>query len=279
MEVTMTILVFVLGLCLGSFLNVVIYRLPREETDISHPRRSVCPRCDHSIAWYDNLPLVSYIMLRGRCRHCGERISPRYPLVELIAGILTVAVFFKSGLTIRAVAELYLVMALTAISFIDLEEMIIPDLITLPGMVIGLAAAVASPQLELTGLWLGTRLFDWGLTNFRLISLIGSVLGLVLGGGIIWLIFEGYYLWRKEEGIGGGDFTLMAMIGAFLGWRSIFLTIFFGSVLAMLAAVGMSIRKGEFLSPRMKLPFGPFLSLAALIYLFFGPRILAWYLG
>ena len=126
-------LIFVLGLCLGSFLNVVIYRLPREGVSINNPPRSACPACGASIAWYDNLPLVSYLILRGRCRSCRIGISPRYPLIELMCGILVLAVYIKSGLSPRALAETYLVLALVAVTFIDLDWMVIPDAITLPG--------------------------------------------------------------------------------------------------------------------------------------------------
>ena len=140
------LIIFILGLCLGSFLNVVIYRLPREGVSINSPRRSVCPKCQAHIAWYDNLPLISYLVLTGRCRHCRTGISLRYPFIELTAGLLTLAVFYKSGLSLRAAAELYLVMSLLAITFIDLDEMIIPDALTLPGMVIALAASVVAPD-------------------------------------------------------------------------------------------------------------------------------------
>ena len=274
--IILKILVFILGLCLGSFMNVVIHRLPRDGVSIGSPRRSVCPCCGGSIAWYDNLPLLSYILLRGRCRHCKKGISWRYPVVELICGLLVLAAFNRTGLNPRVLAEIYFVLALVAITFIDLEHMIIPDAVTVPGMIIAVAASLLAPDLRLIGLWLGTWLFELGVTNIRLLSFCGSVLGLLLGGGLIWAIFQLYFLWRKEEGIGGGDFTLLAMIGAFLGWRAVLLTIFFGSLSALAAAVIVGIRQGGF-SGRMKMPFGPFLSLAALVALFFGERILAWY--
>ena len=276
--VLLRILVFILGLCLGSFLNVLIYRLPKEGLSISRPRRSVCPSCNNPIAWYDNIPLLGYILLLGRCRHCRLPISPRYPLVELMAGLLALAVFLKSGIGLRGLAELYLVLALLAITFIDLDEMVIPDAITLPGMVIGLAAGILAPDFHLVGPWLGGKIMAWGVTDYRWLSAIGSVLGLILGGGSIWLIFQTYYLVRKEEGIGGGDFTLLAMIGAFLGWRSVLMTIFMGSITAMIAALAIAVRQGSF-DAQMKLPFGPFLSMGALIYLFFGEIIIRWWLG
>lgn len=268
------ILVFILGASLGSFLNVVIYRLPRG-LSLIRPGSS-CPACGARIAWSDNVPLLSYFLLRGRCRRCGGTISARYPMVELMAGLLTLAVFVKSGPSLRALAELYLVLGLVAVTFIDLEAMIIPDRITLPGMAVGLGAAVLAPDQTLLGPWLGGWLMEAGLTQFRLLSLSGSILGLLLGGGLVWVIFQLYYLVRKEEGIGGGDFTLLAMIGAFLGWRAVLVTMFLGSVAGLAAAVGTGLRQGE-LRARMKLPFGPFLSLGALIYLFYGESLLRWY--
>ena len=276
--VIVKILVFVVGLCLGSFLNVVIYRLPREGVSVTQPARSECPSCQAPIAWYDNLPLISYAILMGRCRHCRTSISIRYPLVELISGLLTLAVFMKSGASVRFLADLYLVLALVAITYIDLDEMIIPDAITMPGIAIGLAAAIITPSPQLIGPWLGGHLMAWGVESYRWLGVIGSILGMIIGGGTVWIIFQAYFLWRKEEGIGGGDFTLLAMIGACLGWRAVFITIFFGSLAALATAVIMAVRAGEF-HPQMKLPFGPFLSLAALVYLFFGEQILRWYLG
>jgi len=270
------ILIFVLGLCLGSFLNVVIYRLPKEGQSILRPRRSVCPSCRAPIAWYDNLPLVSFFVLGGRCRHCRQPISWRYPLVELMAGLLTLAVFYQYGFSFRTLAGLYLVLALIAITYIDLDEMVIPDALTLPGMALALAAAVISPDPGLIGPWLGGRLMEWDLVSLRWLSLIGSGLGLVLGGALVWIIFQVYYLVRKEEGIGGGDFTLLAMIGAFLGWRAVLFTVFLGSIAGVVAVGIMAAREKE-LSLQMKLPFGPFLALAALIYLFFGEAVLRWY--
>ena len=193
---------FIIGICLGSFLNVVIYRLPKG-LSIVKPR-SMCPACGKQIAWYDNLPLVSYLILRGRCRGCGVGISARYFMVELVAGFLTVAVYIRFGLNLRAVIWLYFALSLVAITFIDLDEMIIPDRITLPGIVIGLIAAIILPDLILIGPWLGSKLLDLGLTGFRLHSLIGSILGMFLGGGIIWLIFNLYFFnstggryWRR----------------------------------------------------------------------------------
>jgi leader peptidase (prepilin peptidase)/N-methyltransferase len=275
-ELGIKIFIFMFGICLGSFLNVVIHRLPRGQS-LVRPG-SHCPSCGVAISWYDNLPLISFLMLRGQCRHCGVTIPIRYFSVELITGLLTLALFVKFGLHPRTLFLLYLVLALIAITYIDLAEMIIPDKITLPGIALGLVSAVWFPEWTLAGPWLDERLVGWGITNFRLISLIGSVLGMFIGGALVWLIFNLYFLIRKEEGIGGGDFTLLSMIGAFLGWRSVFFSLFLGAMIGVVAAAGVVIQKRK-LDSKMRLPFGPFLSIAALIYLFFGESILRWYLS
>ena len=237
----------------------------------------MCPQCGAHITWYDNLPLLSYLILRGRCRKCNARISPRYLFVEFIVALLTLAVYMKFGFTLRALFSLYLVLSLVAITFIDLDEMIIPDKITLPGITLGLLAAIIVPDWSLVGPWMGGWLISLGLTNFRLLSLSGSVLGLFLGGALVWFIFKLYYLVRKEEGIGGGDFTLLSMIGAFLGWRSVFVSLFLGAIIGVAIVIVAAVWHHK-LEARQRLPFGPFLSLAALIYLFYGEALIHWYL-
>ncbi|MFH1139535.1 MAG: prepilin peptidase [Pseudomonadota bacterium] len=278
MSVSMNVAVFVLGLCLGSFINVVIYRLPRDDVTISRPRRSACPHCGGSIAWHDNLPIVSYLFLKGKCRHCGHRISWRYPVVELLCGLLCLAVFFKTGLGLRTVAGFYFVLALVAITYIDLDHWIIPDVITFPGMVVGLAASFLAPDPGLIGVFLGAEFIAWGVSDLRFLSLIGSGLGLALGGLLPYGIMKLYAFLRKQEGMGGGDLTLLAMIGAFLGWRAVLMTLFFGSAAALVGAIFVAKRDGGF-GLQMPVPFGPFLSLAALVNMFFGESILRWYLG
>ena len=275
-ELGIKIFIFLFGICLGSFINVVIYRLPIGLSLIRPGSR--CPSCGVAIAWYDNLPLLSFLILRGRCRDCGAAISARYFSVELISGFLAVALYIKFGLNPRTIFLLYLVLALVAITYIDLAEMIIPDKITYPGIALGLVSAVWFPDWTLAGPWLNGRLTGWGLTDFRLISLAGSVFGMFLGGALVWLIFNLYFLIRKEEGIGGGDFTLLSMIGAFLGWRSVFVSLFLGAMIGLVGVAVIAVQKKK-LDSRMRLPFGPFLSLAALIYLFFGETILKWYLS
>jgi len=270
------VFVFAFGISLGSFLNVVIYRLPKN-LSLVRPGSS-CPACQARIRWYDNIPLVSYLLLRGRCRQCSASISPRYFTVELIAGLLCVAIYHHYGLTPRMPFLIYFSLSLVALTYIDLDEMIIPDKITYPAIVIGLLASILAPSMTLTGPRLGLTLMHLGLDSLRLVSLAGSVLGLFVGGGIVWLIYNLYYLVRKEEGIGGGDFTLLSMIGAFLGYRAVLISLFFGSMIALAVVVVIGIKDRDF-DLKMKLPFGPFLSLAALIYVFFGEAFLLWYLS
>lgn len=272
---------FVLGLCLGSFLNVVIHRLPRQ-ISLIRPGSS-CPVCHHPIRVYDNIPVLGYILLKGRCRDCGNPISLRYPAIELVSGFLVLAVFYKWGpeLNLYSVTHLisgtYLALALLAITYTDLDTMSIPDLITLPGVAIGVTAAIAVPDPGLIGPWLGAVLGDFGLSNIRLLSLAGSTLGIFLGGGIVFLLNFMSQLILKRDGIGLGDFTLLSMVGAFLGWRAVFFTIFAGSIIALVILLFQSL-VGEKLKMGKEIPFGPFLSLAAMIYLFFGEAIFAWYL-
>lgn len=243
---------FILGAVVGSFLNVCIYRLPKNESVVFPP--SHCPNCDYKIRWYDNIPVLSYLFLRGRCRKCGERISIQYPLVELLNGALTLGLFLRFGLT-PAFGVLFLFCsALVVVTFIDLEHKIIPDVITLPGIVIGFAASFLFPQ------------FGW----------VNSLIGILAGGGSLLLVGAGYELITKKEGMGGGDIKLLAMMGAFFGWKAILFIIFVASLVGSVIGIGVMLAQKK--DSTFAIPFGPFLSSAAVIYLFFGNRIIYWYL-
>lgn len=246
------IFVFLFGIAVGSFLNVCIYRLPRS-LSIVHPR-SMCPHCGREIAFYDNIPILSYLYLRRRCRHCGATISLRYPLIEFVSGLFAVAVFSRYGLSLEGLFIYALISALLVITFIDIDYRIIPDVITYPGVVIGFFSSLV-----------------------RDISYKESLTGIILGGGILFLVASGYYLFTKKEGMGGGDIKLLAMIGAFLGWKGVVFTIFAGSAIGAVAgaAVAFYTRKGR----KMAIPFGPFLSIGALLFLFKGPEIINWYIA
>jgi leader peptidase (prepilin peptidase)/N-methyltransferase len=244
---------FLFGTLIGSFLNVCIYRLPAGRS-IVRPGSS-CPKCGHSIRWWENIPIISWIFLRARCSSCGASISVRYPLVELLTGLLSMLLIYKFGLTINYLVYLLFTAALIAITFIDLDHRIIPDSISLPGILVGFAVSFIVPRP----------------------SPLDSLIGIVLGGGILYLITWGYYLLTKKIGMGGGDIKLLAMIGAFLGWQSLPLVIFVSAMTgSVIGLVMMAVAKG---GRYYQIPFGPFLALGALVDLFAGDQILNWYLS
>jgi leader peptidase (prepilin peptidase)/N-methyltransferase len=237
----------VFGSIVGSFLNVCIYRIPGNRSIILP--RSYCPECGEPIEFYDNIPVLSYLMLKGRCRTCKKRISPRYPLVELITALLSALLFRRYGLSFQLLATFSFTCALIVITFIDLEHQIIPDIITLPGIPLFFLAAVLIMKLRL----------------------IDAVLGIIIGGGILYLIAFAYELLRKTEGMGGGDIKLLAMIGAFLGWQSLWFIIMVSSLLgAVIGITAMVVQKEDM---KYAIPFGPFLSVGAVSYLFFGSYV------
>ncbi|MCS6925166.1 MAG: A24 family peptidase [Candidatus Binatia bacterium] len=244
---------FVFGAAVGSFLNVCIYRLPLRES-IVFPA-SHCRTCATPLPWYDNLPLLSYLFLRGHCRSCGASFSPRYLLVELLTALLTVGLVWQFGVTIAALSAFVLVAALIVITFIDLDHQLIPDVISLPGIVIGFLFSLVSP----TPTWQS------------------SLIGIGLGGGILLAVAEGYRLLTGREGMGGGDVKLLAMIGAFLGWRAVPFTLFVASLVG--SVVGLAVMVRQHGNAQLALPFGPFLAFGALCYLFFGERLIDWYVG
>jgi len=244
--------IFIFGMCIGSFLNVCIYRLPSSKS-IINPSRSICPNCNGVIQFYDNIPVFSYLWLKGRCRHCNAPISLRYPLVELIAGIVAINVYFMLGLTLEGVVYFVFISSLLVITFIDIDHKIIPDVITLPGIPAGLAASFV-----LSG-----------------ITFKASILGVLIGGGSLLLVAWTYSLVTRKEGMGGGDIKLLAMIGAFIGWKGVIFTIFVASVAGTFVGITLMLLKGKNL--KFELPFGPFLSIGAISFIFFGERVLFWY--
>jgi len=240
-----------LGLCLGSFASVLIHRLPRERGIVRG--RSACPRCERMIAWYDNLPLVSWLLLRGRCRHCHAPISWQYPLTELITALLALGSIYYAGPGLEAAAVFTFLYLLGVIAVIDARHMIIPHTLTVSGMVLGLALA------EFTGPGLDRAL-----------------LGLLAGGGSVLLLSEGYRLLRGQAGMGGGDVMLMGMVGAFLGpWPAV-AVLGLGALLGTLFVVIGSAGRVE---GTARLPFGTFLAAAAVVVLLVGAELWAWYLG
>ena len=261
----------VVGAIIGSFLNVVIHRVPREES-IAFPA-SHCPSCDTAIRPYDNIPVVSWAVLRGRCRACGTPISARYPAVELLTGVLFALTYLlHSGLTLSLPFDLAFVAAIVALVFIDAEHMLLPNVITYPGAALALAARAVVPNLY------GVASLGGEHTPAWLLSLAGAVLGALAGGGFLWLVG---WLWERARGVeamGLGDVKMMFMVGAFLGWPLTLLTIFVGVLTGSLAGVAAMARRGE-RDMQMLLPFGIFLGLGSLVSLLFGTRIIDWYVG
>lgn len=247
------LMVFFTACCLGSFYNVLIHRLPEHES-IVHPG-SHCPRCGHPIAFYDNVPILSYLALRGRCRHCGASISVRYPLVEALTGVLALFLFRRYGLTPQFAIEFVLVSLLVVITFIDLDRYLIPDQLSLPGIVIGFACSFFTPRL------------NW----------IDSLLGILIGGGVFYLIAWLYQVIRHQDGLGGGDIKLLGMIGAFVGVPGVVFTILVASVVGTAVGVAAMVRSRKGLMTMI--PFGPFLALGAVCYLFWGESLMRWYFG
>lgn len=240
------------GLCVGSFLNVCIYRLPRGGS-LVHPR-SRCPGCDHELHWFENIPVLSYLILAGRCRRCRARINPRYPIVEIVTGLLFLAHYFVFGWTALLVVRLIFACALVVLFAIDLEHQILPNVITLPGIVAGLIFSLVFPP----------GVFD-------------AVLGALAGGGVLWLLGEAYYRFAGQEGMGGGDVKMLAMVGAFLGWKLVLITLVLSSVLGSLFGLAMILsRRGNM---KQALPYGTFLAIAALVASVYGDRIVDWYAG
>lgn len=243
---------FCLGCIIGSFLNVCIYRIPEGLSIVAPP--SSCPHCAHRIRWNENIPVISYLFLRGKCSSCNTHISLRYPAIEALTGVMFALVLYSFGFSHATLVYWLLCAALIVISFIDLDHQIIPDVISLPGILIGFLCSFFIP---------------W-------ISWVDSLLGIIAGGGSLFLIAWLYEKLAKREGMGGGDIKLLAMLGAFLGWKAVLPVIFLSSLCGTLIGVPIMLLQKE--DSRFAIPFGPFLNFAALIYLFWGPGLVSWYL-
>jgi leader peptidase (prepilin peptidase) / N-methyltransferase len=253
--------IFLLGAIVGSFLNVCIVRIPKGGSVVHPP--SHCPGCKTAIRFYDNIPLLSYIALLGRCRACGEHISPRYFIVELLMASLAVILYYQFSFSLAFLVSFVFVAALIVISFIDLDVRIVPDVISLPGIIAGLLFSVVA---------------RYGINDpFELIpSPLNALIGVLVGGGFLLALAWVYEAFTGVEGMGGGDIKLLAMIGAFLGWTSIPFTLLFASLTGSVIGIGFMIAKG--VGRRFALPFAPFLCLGALLYLFFGNELIQFYL-
>ncbi|PIE57173.1 MAG: prepilin peptidase [Desulfobulbus propionicus] len=242
-----------LGAVVGSFLNVVILRLPDPQQSIAFPS-SHCTRCQTPIHWFDNIPVVSWLILRGKCRSCQEAISIQYPIVEICMALLSAGLITLFGPGFDFFYYFIFCAALLVIIVIDIHHQIIPDLLSLPGIIIGFAGSFVATPLT------------W----------IESGMGVLLGGAMLYAVALGYYLLTRREGMGGGDIKLLAMIGAFLGWQSLLFVIFTSSLLGTVVGVIVMIIQGK--GGKTRIPFGPFLSVAALFFLFFREQIFTlWY--
>ncbi|MEO0335060.1 MAG: prepilin peptidase [Pseudomonadota bacterium] len=243
---------FAFGLLFGSFANVVILRMPAGESFVAP--RSRCPKCGHLIRFYENIPVISWLFLRGKCSNCKTPISPRYPFVEMLMGLLFTALYLKVGLSWTLLEYIVFGFSLVVVSFIDLDHMILPDKFTLSGIVIGLLGAVLNPERDV-----------WD-----------AFFGVLFGGGFLYAIAFIYFAIRKRDGMGGGDIKLLGWIGAILGWKAMPFVILMSSVVGAFVGVSVSLKNKAGL--KSSIPFGPYLASAALIYILFGEEIGAWYI-
>ncbi len=241
------------GLVVGSFLNVCIHRLPKGESIIRPP--SCCPTCGLPIRWYDNIPLLSFALLRGRCRGCGGRISWRYPAVEALTGSLFLLTMLSFGLSVRSIFILVFISGLIMVTFIDLDHEIIPHAVTLPGIPLGLIGSLIT----------------------RDPSPRDAAAGALVGAGLVYLVAVYAEVALQRESMGGGDINLLAMIGAFLGWKQALLSFFFAVVAG--ACLSLVLVAARVLSRKDRIPFGPFLALGAIVALFWGNGLMKWYWG
>jgi leader peptidase (prepilin peptidase)/N-methyltransferase len=245
-------LVTLIGACVGSFLNVCIYRLPRHES-VAWPA-SRCTHCGRSLAWYENVPVVSWLLLRGRCRTCREAVSWMYPLVEITTALVFLSGYLLYGLTPLAAVRVLFASALVVLFVTDLQHKVLPNAITVPGIVVGFVCSLFVEP--------GWR---------------DSLIGIVIGGGVLFAIAEAYYRVRGQEGLGMGDVKLLGMIGAFLGWKLVLLTLVLASFAGSVAGGAMIVSgRGDM---KYALPFGTFLAVGALVAAIWGIPIVDWYLG
>ncbi len=253
MTILVLLIVFLLGAAVGSFANVLIYRIPRRES-IVHPG-SRCPECGESVRFYDNIPVLSYFILGGRCRACGGGISWRYPAVETVNGLLYLGLVLRLGWAPSTAVMAVFATALLVISFIDLDHRIIPNVITFPGMAAGVLVSLL-PGYPRT---------------------IDSLVGLMVGYGFLYAVAWVYLAVTKKEGMGMGDVKLLGMIGAFLGWQALPVTVLISSLVGAVMGVLFAAASGEGVR-KFPVPFGPFLALGALAHVFFGRELILWYL-
>lgn len=252
-EFIMIIGFFLFGSMLGSFANVIIYRLPLGKSVVTP--RSHCQVCGKTVPWYHNIPVFTWFILRGKCYNCKSPFSILYPIVELLMGFLFSAIYLKFNLSWLTLEYSFFIFGLVVVSVIDLDHFILPDVFTIGGTILGLIGSIINPEREF----------------------LDALFGILMGGGFLWLIAYLYWVLRKEEGMGGGDIKLLAWIGAVLGWKAIPFVIFFSSISGSIIGVSVMIKNRGNL--KTVIPFGPYLALGAIVYLFAGSDLSQWYLN
>lgn len=273
------IFVFIFGAVVGSFLNVVIHRVPREES-IVFPN-SNCPKCKTAIKPYDNIPLVGWLMLGGKCRNCKEKISPRYPAVELLTALFFLLTYWQIGFTAFLPVALIFVASMIALIFIDAEHMILPNVITYPLFIFALLVRIIYPIIFGAEYFTDLKYSPLNLLeNFPvwLVSIIGAILGGLVGGGFLWLVGEVWKRLRGVEAMGLGDVKMMFAVGALLGWRLTFLTIFLGAFSGAVIGIFLIYKQKE-KDFQAQIPFGIFLGIGSILALLFGEQLISWYMN
>src|SRR5579862_7680155 len=266
------IFVFLFGLIIGSFLNVCILRIPTGKSIVLPA--SACPKCGAAIRPYDNIPVISYLILRGKCRGCKTKISPMYPLVEFLTGVLFFACYYAFGISVDTLKWATFSAIMIVLVFTDLRERILPDVVNFTGFALGLVFSLFVAPTDGSALWIANHLFQFPPPQ-PVLSLVDALLGAALGSGLLWLVSEAYFRLRGREGMGLGDVKMMLMAGAFLGAKRTLLTIFAGSLLGSI--LGLAFMAARRKDSNYELPFGTFLGMAALLVVFFGTPVVSWY--
>ncbi len=263
---------FLFGLIIGSFLNVCILRIPSGKSIVLPA--SACPKCGEAIRPYDNIPVLSYLLLGGKCRGCKTKISWMYPLVELLTGLLFLGCFYAFGISVETGKWAAFSAIMVVLVFTDLRERILPDVVNFTGLAIGLLFSLFTKPTDGTALWIANHLFEYPPPS-PVLSLADAILGAAVGGGLLWLVSEAYFKLRGREGMGLGDVKMMLMAGAFLGAKRTLLTILAGSLLGSVLGVAIILARRK--DTDYELPFGTFLGAGALLVVFFGTPLVNWY--
>ena len=264
--------VFLFGLIIGSFLNVCILRIPTGKSIVLPA--SACPKCGAAIRAYDNIPVISYLILRGKCRGCKSKISPMYPLVEFLTGVLFLACYYAFGISVDTLKWATFSAIMIVLVFTDLRERILPDVVNFTGFAFGLVFSLFVTPTDGSALWIANHLFQFPPPQ-PVLSLVDALLGAALGSGLLWLVSEAYFRLRGREGMGLGDVKMMLMAGAFLGAKRTLLTIMAGSILGSVIGIAVIVARRK--EADYELPFGTFLGAGALLVVFFGTPVVNWY--